>query len=168
MENKRLERAYYNPESPASFGGVQRLARHTGIKPDKVKDWLLYRDAYTLHKPIRKHFPRRKTIVGGIKDQYQCDLIDVQRLRRYNDGYGYILTCIDVFSKIGYAIPIKNKTSTHIIPAFKRIFTDGLPGKLQSDLGTEFLKCANLSKGEGCETFYISQRDNQSGGGRTF
>ena len=33
--------------------------------------------AYTLHKPRRIHFPRRKTYAKGIADFYQIDLADV-------------------------------------------------------------------------------------------
>ena len=41
---------------------------------------------------------------------------------------------------MGYARPIKNKTSRSIIPALKSIFAEaGLPRKLQSDKGGEFL-----------------------------
>ena len=140
MSNDELKRVYYNPNSTGSFGGVNRLRKATGKPKKEVVEWLKAQDAYTLHKPTRYRFPRRRTIVGGIKDQYQCDLIDVQNLKKENGGNGYILTCIDVFSKMGYARPIKNKTSRSIIPALKSIFAEaGLPRKLQSDKGGEFL-----------------------------
>ena len=54
----------------------------------------------TLHKPVRLKFERRKTIVNGIDQQWQCDLCDIQNLQAYNDGYKYLLVNIDVFSKI--------------------------------------------------------------------
>ena len=61
-------------------------------------------------------------------------------LRKDNKGLNYILTCIDVFSKMAFAEPIKNKTSVCVIPAFERIFkSSGLPLKIQSDKGKEFL-----------------------------
>ena len=136
-----MHRVYYEPDSPASFGGVKRLVNAEKNKDvKKVKTWLSKQDTYTLHKPVRYRFPRRRTIVYGAKEQFQCDLIDVQKLRKDNDGNGYILTCIDVFTKMGYARPIKNKTSTSIIPAFKSIFkASGRPKRLQTDKGTEFL-----------------------------
>ena len=54
-----INEAYYDVENAASYGGVQPLARQFGVKP--ATDWLKTQDAYTLHKPIRKKFPRRKT-----------------------------------------------------------------------------------------------------------
>ena len=134
-----LKKTYFKPESPGSLGGVKRLRGSTGEALRDIKNWLSYQDVYTLHKPVRHRFPRRRTIVSGLKEQYQCDLIDVQKLKKDNDGYGFILTCIDVFSKMAYARPIKNKTSTSVISALKSIFEEGgQPKKLQTDKGSEF------------------------------
>jgi len=96
-------------------------------------------DAYTLHKPTRRHFPRRKTFAKGIDDLFQADLADMQNLSRFNDGYRFILTCIDVFSKRAFAIPLKDKRGSSIADAFETIFKDRVPVLLQTDCETEFL-----------------------------
>ena len=119
MKNNELKKIYYNPNSTGSFGDVNRLRKAAGKPKKEVVQWLQSQDAYTLHKPTRYRFPRRRTIVGGIKEQYQCDLIDVQKLKKANRGNGYILTCIDVFTKMGYARPIKNKTSSEYYTSVK-------------------------------------------------
>ena len=76
----------------------------------------------------------------------------MQKFKKDNGGNNYILTCIDVFSKMGYARPIKNKTSTSIIPAFESIFKNsGLPKKIQTDKGSEFLNKA-------VQQFFIKNR----------
>ena len=137
----KLKTTYYNSKSPGGFGGINRLYKNVKTtKVGDIKNWIRYQDTYTLHKPVRYRFPRRRTIVSGLKEQFQCDLIDVQRLRKENDGYGYILTCIDVFSKMADAVPIKNKTSSSVIPAFDTIFdTLGSVRRIQSDKGVEFM-----------------------------
>ena len=138
--NSTLKATYYNPESPGSFGGVERLRKQTGGSKKAVQTWLKYQDAYTLHKPVRHNFPRRRTIVAGIRDQYQEDLIDVRKLKKDNDGNTYILTVIDVFSKMAFDCPLRNKTSTYVIPALQSIFDKaGRPHRLQTDNGSEFL-----------------------------
>ena len=73
---------YYNPSSNGSFGGVKRLVNSVRLKPKKVKEWLLNQDTYTLHKPIRKRFQRRQTIVYGPRKQFQIDLIDTQNIKK--------------------------------------------------------------------------------------
>ena len=60
--NKQLDDIYYNPQDPGSYGGVKRLlkrVREVGIaeiNQAKIKDYLRDQQAYTLHKPSRKHF----------------------------------------------------------------------------------------------------------------
>ena len=145
MEQK-LKKIYYNLQGPGSLSGVEsvfRVAKEKGIKKitrEQVKKWLQSQDVYTLHKPARKKFTRNRVIVGGKDDQFQADLVDMMSLSEYNDGFNYILTCIDIFSKSAWAIPLKNKTGTDITEAFKTIFKSGRkPVKLQTDKGTEFL-----------------------------
>lgn len=136
---RTLSETYYNPERPGSYGGVDRLKRYSGLKRDAVKDWLSYQDAYTLHKPVRYHFPRRRIIVGGIDHQWQADLIDLRTLKKENDGYVYVLTCIDILSKYAWALPLKDKTGQTLVSAFEDIFEEGRkPLKLQTDKGSEF------------------------------
>ena len=77
-------------------------------------------DTYTLHEPARRNFKRNRVIVGGIDEQWQMDLADMQFLKRYNDGYRYLLVCIDVFLKCAWIVPIKSKTGPALVEAFKR------------------------------------------------
>ena len=56
---KALNKLYYEPEKNTALAGAYHLLRETKNKvgkngDQKVKDWLLNQDAYTLHKLIRK------------------------------------------------------------------------------------------------------------------
>ena len=79
------EVVYYDPSNPGFFGGVASLARQT--RSSDVGKWLSTQDAYTLHKPVRRIFPRRKTFAKGIDDLFLADLAGMQNLSHYNDGY---------------------------------------------------------------------------------
>ena len=50
-------------------------------------------DTYTLHSPARRNFKRNRVIGGGggIDEQLQIDLADMQSLKQYN-----IDTCLSV------------------------------------------------------------------------
>lgn len=135
-----MDKIYYNPSDSGSFGGVKRL-QHRSKQPNKVKNWLTYQDAYTLHKPVRKKFTRRRVLVGGIDDQWQCDLVDLTSISHLNDQYKFLLTCIDVLSKYAWVVPIKNKSADSLVSAMKKIFTESSrkPNKIQGDKGREFL-----------------------------
>ena len=134
--NIEMER-YLDPIQPGSFGGVQSLAQQYGLQ--NAKDWLMRQDAYTIHKPSRIHFKRRKTLSRGIDDLWQADLADVSSLSKYNDSHRYLLTCIDVFSKKARVIPLKSKTGVALREAFATMIVDVKPKLLQTDKGTEFL-----------------------------
>lgn len=140
-KNQRLAQQYYRGECKGSYGGVDSLTRATKLKRSTVKNWLQSQDSYTLHKPVRYNFTRRRTIVGGIDHQWQADLIDLRSLKKYNNKYTFILMVIDVLSKYAWAIPLKNKTGQSLTDAFEQIFSKSgrKPLKLQTDKGTEFL-----------------------------
>jgi hypothetical protein len=59
---------------------------------------------------------------------------------RFNNGYKYILTVIDVLSKHAWAIPLKNKSGIKTAKAFSTIFQENkrFPKNLQTDRGKEF------------------------------
>ncbi|KAK9888953.1 hypothetical protein WA026_004237 [Henosepilachna vigintioctopunctata] len=93
-----------------------------------------------LHKPVRINFPRRRVIVKGLLDLFQADLVEMIPYARFNKGFKYILIVIDVFSKYVWAIPLKNKTATHVRDAMRGILKQlsHPPKNLQTDFGKEF------------------------------
>ena len=97
------------------------------------------------------------------------DLADMQSHAKENDGYRYLLVCIDVFSKYVWVIPLKNKTGPALVTAFKEILESGRkPQKIQTDEGTEFFNKTFQRSHESRRdsTLQYVQR-NQSVGGRT-
>ena len=143
--NQRLKRAYFTASHPSSFGGEKKLSRGLKRSPKInskiISNWLERRDTYTLHRPVRKRFPRRKYIVNGIDDLWQIDLTDLTSLSTHNDGKKYILFVIDVFTRKLFARVMKTKTGKDTSQAFADIVqSEGrTPNNLQSDQGKEFL-----------------------------
>ena len=113
-----------------------------------MKNWLRKQQNYTLHKPIRRKFVRRKTVVAGIDYQWQGDLADVSNLAKYNDKYRYLFCLIEGFSKFAWVVPIKDKSGKTLVEAFKSVLKqERFPKSLQTDKGTEFqtfLKSQNI------------------------
>ena len=83
-QNKRLDKItdfidnYYDSSNPSSFSTFEKLYRtaktHHGVKPSTVKTWLEQQDAYTIHKPVRKRFPRNPYTVNNIMDLWGSGL----------------------------------------------------------------------------------------------
>ena len=136
---------YFNTKSPAAFTSPLALyreakTRYPSLTFRQVKAWLLSKDTYTLHKPVRHNFPINRVIVTGIDDQWQADLVDISSLTRFNKGYKFLLTCIDDFSKFAWVVPLKNKTRESLVNIFQSILNLGRSlEKLQTDKGSEFL-----------------------------
>ena len=160
--NARLSNVYYNPRASESYAGARGLRRRFKDGA-KVSEWLSGQDTYTLHKTPRRRFERRKTIVAGMHEQWQCDLIDVSRLSKHNGGKKFVLTSIDVFSKVANAVPLVNKTSKEMIRGLKILFREATqrPRSLQSDSGTEFLSQSvqKFLKEKGIHHFVTQNRE---------
>lgn len=137
-----LKENYFNPKKPGSFGGKNRLisAVKNKVKPKDVSKWLASTNTYTLHKPASKNFKRRKFITSGKGVTVQVDLTDLSKLAKYNNGNKFILFGIDIFSRYGWAAPIKNKSAMEVTNAMINILEkeDKKPLAFNSDEGTEF------------------------------
>jgi len=106
---------YYKPRAASAFTSYEKLKRAAKTKSaSHIKTWLQIQDAYTLHKPVWKRFPRNPYSVHNILDVLECDLVAVQALSKYNDDYKYHLTVIDVFSKFLHIVPLKSKTGSDV------------------------------------------------------
>ena len=139
-----VNRLYYDLARPTAFSTLRKLGvAAKNIKLDDVRDWLEKQDAYTLHRPVRKRFARNPYTVNNVMDVWECDLVDVRALGRFNDNYKYILSVIDVFSKFLHLVPLKSKTGTAVASAFTSIFKDSSrrrrPVWVRTDKGKEFI-----------------------------
>ena len=91
-----------------------------------------------LHKPIRRRFRKRHVFVRNVDDTWAADLVEMQPFARFNNGIKYILMIIDVFSKYGWAVPLKSKSGIGVAEAFTKIFKTNKPKMLWTDKGKEF------------------------------
>ena len=61
-------------------------------------------------------------------------------ISKYNNGFKYILTVIDVLSKYAWAETIKTETVENLVKAFEKILKKGRkPETFHTDKGTEFI-----------------------------
>ena len=97
--------------------------------------------AEELHKPITRKFRKRRVISYGIDKIWAGDLVEIQKYSKCNKGIKYFLTVIDVFSKYGWIVPLKDKKTESVSLAFDLIFKKSKrkPEKLWTDKGSEFI-----------------------------
>ena len=126
----------FKPRSPWD------IAAYTAIKSKKTLGLGVENDnkilSKELHKPKRKNYVRRKIIVNHIDEIFAADLVEMQKFSKINKGYRYLLTCIDIFSKYAFAIPLKDKKGITVKNALQKIFNKRKPKFLWTDNGKEF------------------------------
>ena len=92
-----------------------------------------------LHKPIIRKFKKRKLYSSFRDNIWDVDLADMQSLGKYNKGNKYLLCVIDLFSKYAWVVPIKDKTGTSIVNAFKKAISEWRkPNKIRVDQSSAF------------------------------
>ena len=97
--------------------------------------------AEELHKPIARKFKKRRVISYGIDKIRAADLVEMQKYSKWNKGYKYLLMVIDIFSKYGWIVALKDKKTESVSLAFGDIFKKSKrkPEKLWTDKGSEFI-----------------------------
>ena len=139
-----LEKIYNDPKHPAGFSNPATLYKHVksyGISKKQVKEFLKEQESYTLHRQVRKRFPRNRIFVREVDEQWEVDLADLPSLMKFNNGYRYLFCCIDVLSKYAWVLSLKRKTGPVLVEGFRRtIDTSGRkPMKTRADKGGEFV-----------------------------
>ena len=96
--------------------------------------------AFELHRPARRHFPRRSVEVKGPHETFQADLVEMGRLAKWNQNVRYLLTVMDIFTKKLYARAVKRKTAQDVRDAMQSVLKEAgkTPVHLQTDQGKEF------------------------------
>ncbi|MCP4099634.1 MAG: DDE-type integrase/transposase/recombinase, partial [Planctomycetaceae bacterium] len=180
-----LSELYYDSKHASAYTSVENVYRAARkvlqtLKRREVEEWFRTQLTPTIHKPTRVSFPRNRVLVFDIDDQWQADLVDMSSKAKYNDGYTFILTCIDCFSKYAWAIPIMSKHGVEIVESLKHIFRTSTrkPKRLQTDKGKEFLNTKvhrflqeneiQLFTTESDKKASIAERFNRTMKGRTY
>lgn len=133
----KLKTTYYDPTS--GFSSVRKLAEQTKLPRREVVNWLERQAVYSKHKRYNSKHKTRRVMVRYKDAQWQSDLVDVRALSASNERTGYILTIVDLFSKFAWGLPIKRKTGDEITRAFKTVFKERQPERIQTDRGSEFI-----------------------------
>jgi len=132
----------------------------------KIRKWLETQETFGLHRQINRKFRRRKVIAPYINYQWNMDAAVLKSFTKDNDGYGYLLLAIDVFSHYMRTFPLKTTQVKETADALtlNRIFQGGnKPEKLRSDKGVKFRnkEVSRLLKEKGVEHF-VTQNEQKS------
>ena len=141
-----LNTVYYNPSSPASFYGAEKLHKYIKeqnifkITQNEIAQWLSKQNVYTDNKQVIRKFKRQKVIAPFINYQYDADMAYMDSFPKQNKGYDFFLLIIDLMSRFVWTIPLKTLKGSDVTSAFKIHFENRTtPLKLRTDKGVEFV-----------------------------
>ena len=140
--DRYLRAFYFNPAKRGSFTGITQF--YSAIKADGKYDlskhmiakWLRSNDVYTTTRKTTPNFLRPVVVTIAIDETWEIDLADFSQFSSDNDGYKFILMCIDVFSRYLWARPLRTKLADDVVKQLKSILAEGrTPLTIRSDAG---------------------------------
>ena len=129
-----------------NFPGMERLVKlakekFPEITRKQVKTFLDADESKQITK-IQQAKPSEGHIVAFVPNEnWQMDVFDLSRYMYSNKQFRYVLCCVDVFTRVAYAWPLKTKDSKALAAAFEHIVDEAevTPRSILSDHEAGFL-----------------------------
>ena len=165
MKSETFDKLYHS-DKPFSFGSRKRVLENINSSKDEVSKNLRKNDIYTRYKQYKKAKKYSPIYVYKPRELFQADLVSFTNPEyiKANDGYKYLFTAIDVFTKYAWVYPLKSKDCETTKKCFEDILSKcgKQPEKLQTDRGSEFMcaKFKNFLKSRNIH-HYVSYSDRK-------
>ena len=131
---------YYGNE-PYSYSGKNTVYNY--FNKDDVNKALEKSDIYTRFKQHRKPKKYSPIYVYRKRELFQSDVVFFtnKEMVQANDGYRYLFTTIDVFTKMAWVYPLKSNTCQNVMNCFIDILEKcgEKPERLNTDRGSEMI-----------------------------
>ena len=122
---KDLEKNYENPAHPISYSGISTIKDfYKGVlNEDDIRKFLSKNHTYTIFKQNKK--PKTNPYYVYYKRQMmQSDLIEISSVSKYNSNNKFILTVIDVWTRMAFARLLKSKSGAEVVKGFESILQE--------------------------------------------
>ena len=146
MENiENIINEVYEKSNLPSAGRLYKLIKdqhpENKITMKNIKDFLETKVEKQLYKETKKKSVKKQgNIFSTFKNEkWQIDIFVFDNYAKQNNGYKYMLACIDVFSRQAYVEPMKTNKTPDCISAFKLILKKDVPFSIISDHDSSFL-----------------------------
>ena len=110
------------------------------ISINQVLDFLKAQEVQQLHLSHSKGTDIKSTVMKQPHNQIAIDLVDMSNLEK--DKYKWLLNGVDLFSRMFYSIPLKNKEASSVLEGFKKFMKIQKFKSVRSDRGSEFISDA--------------------------
>lgn len=136
----RLQQYYeeYNFPSSNKLYNILKSDGHN-IKKKDVEEFLSTKKEKQLFMHQTK---KRRGYIAALtpNENWQIDIYDMTNYKKQNKGYGYILACVDVFTRRAICIPMKHKTIEETTEALTKMINEWTaPEIIVSDNDSSFM-----------------------------
>jgi len=98
----------------------QIIHKYLNITREDCSEFLKREKVFQMTRPIR-HIVNKPILVVRPNELWAIDLVDMQRYKKTNKDFRYILTCVDYFSGYVWARALKKKTAVDVRDAMNDI-----------------------------------------------
>ncbi len=118
-KEKILRQIYYNEDGFGSIKETYQEAKKqlNSITYEDTKRWMDKQKT----KQRKGYRGFNNYVADEPLEEIQCDLADFTRSASENNGYRYCFVAVDVFTKMLWGVPIKDKTPSACVRAFKEV-----------------------------------------------
>ena len=119
--------------------------KYINITRVQVAEFLKRQAYYQITRPLI-HKTNKPILTSQPQERWAIDLVDMDRYSGSNKNFRYIMTCVDMFSRYVWAVPLKLKASVDVVKGLDKIVekADGVyPHILQKDNGGGFPGATN-------------------------
>lgn len=134
---------YYEAYGYPSTDKLYKIMKAEGssVKKSEIKEFLSKQEEkQILNQQTFKKADQGHIVAFGVNDEWQMDTFFLPRYWKENHGYKYILAVVDIFSRKGYCVAMKNKDSVDVIDAFLKIIKKAgdVPNVISTDNDTAY------------------------------
>ncbi len=107
-----MQNLFYSPSTQfTSIRSLYNYLKNKGVTYNEVRDFVQKQEATQLfkrQKRVKHYFP----IVAKHRFEIlQLDLVDLSNISAANENYKYLVVAVDVFSRLAFVTPIKNRSA---------------------------------------------------------
>lgn len=163
-----IKNIYFDTSHPAGFGSYTNLRKYvpSHISDQQIKKFLSSQDCYTLHAPAQRKFERAKVFATNIDQCWHIDIAFMDKLKRENENYAYLLVAVDVLSKFAFVRPMHKKTAKDATEAFSDILekSERKPETIYVDMGGEWTGkiFKTFAEDKGIKIFYAKNTETKA------
>lgn len=129
LSKRDLDAIWTKPgEHFSAFSGKDLLRRAADKRygaayghSEDVSAYLTSEPGYTTLAPRKMIFPKPHYSIAKQFHLVECDLIEISRVSRFNDGFRYIVYAIEAAARMSFVEPITDKRGPTVANAFEKI-----------------------------------------------